>query len=68
MHPLYLKRAGKSRTNHAQMTPYPSKDIMLNNEEYNNLCNAFDEFFEFMEQQVGFQSSYALRCALIPSS
>ncbi|KAM5541947.1 hypothetical protein V8D89_004257 [Ganoderma adspersum] len=50
-HPLYLKWAGKLCTNHTQMTPYPSKDIMLNNEEYNNLCNAFDKFFEFMEQQ-----------------
>ncbi|PIL36998.1 hypothetical protein GSI_00690 [Ganoderma sinense ZZ0214-1] len=43
VHPWFLKRTGVARTNHAQMTPYESKEMLDNFVEYDALCNALDQ-------------------------
>jgi hypothetical protein len=37
-----------------QLVPRVSKEIMENKREYNNLCNSFAEFFDWVEAKVFF--------------
>jgi hypothetical protein len=52
VHPLLLRRKGVSRTNHYQLVPRVSKELTDNIQEYANLCNAFEEFFFWVEEKV----------------
>ncbi|KAI1782301.1 hypothetical protein LXA43DRAFT_862601, partial [Ganoderma leucocontextum] len=52
VHPWFLKRAGVARTNHTQMTPYESKEMLDNFVEYDALCNALDQVFAWIEKKV----------------
>ncbi|RDX40619.1 hypothetical protein OH76DRAFT_1365962 [Lentinus brumalis] len=51
-HPLTLKRADKSRVNYSQLVPYESKELQLHKPEYRNLCNCFQELFEWIEKKL----------------
>ncbi|KAI1785027.1 hypothetical protein LXA43DRAFT_860474, partial [Ganoderma leucocontextum] len=52
IHPWYLKRAGVARTNHTQMAPYESKEMLDNFEEYDALCNALEQVFAWVENKL----------------
>ncbi|KAI9058422.1 hypothetical protein FKP32DRAFT_1680827 [Trametes sanguinea] len=52
LHPMTLKQSVKSRTNHHQMMPYLSKELILNQEVYNNLCDAFEDLFIWLERKL----------------
>ncbi|TFK79589.1 hypothetical protein K466DRAFT_465735, partial [Polyporus arcularius HHB13444] len=52
IHPLKLYLAKKSRTNHAQMVPYRSKECSLFPDEYDNLCNCLDQVFEWLQNKM----------------
>ncbi|KAJ3015543.1 hypothetical protein NUW54_g1012 [Trametes sanguinea] len=52
LHPMTLKQSMKSHTNHHQMMPYLSKELILNQEVYNNLCNAFEDPFIWLERKL----------------
>ncbi|KAI1790415.1 hypothetical protein LXA43DRAFT_1062202 [Ganoderma leucocontextum] len=52
IHPWFLKCAGVARTNHTQMTPYESKEMLDNFVEYDALCNALDQVFAWIEKKL----------------
>ncbi|KAI9066810.1 hypothetical protein FKP32DRAFT_1645100 [Trametes sanguinea] len=52
IHPLTLTQQNKKRTNHHQMVPYTSKEVTLHQDEYRNLCDAFEEFFLWMDAKL----------------
>ncbi|KAH9924487.1 uncharacterized protein B0H18DRAFT_848227, partial [Fomitopsis serialis] len=50
--PRMMKRSGGQRTNHWQMLPYPSKDMVENQGIYNNIKCLLDEVFAFVDAKV----------------
>ncbi|KAI1788615.1 hypothetical protein LXA43DRAFT_1097182 [Ganoderma leucocontextum] len=52
-HPMQFQSGCSSRqVNYSQMTPYLSKDAHINNEEYANLCNSFEEVFAWIAEKM----------------
>lgn len=47
-----LRRAGLSRTNHAQFTPYISKETVSNAPIYESLKSNFDDVFAYIDEKV----------------
>ncbi|OSD07737.1 hypothetical protein PYCCODRAFT_1352482, partial [Trametes coccinea BRFM310] len=39
-------------TNHHQMVPYVSQEVTLHQETYQNLCDAFEDFFLWMDEKL----------------
>jgi hypothetical protein len=52
VHPKFLRRDGASRTNHSQLIPRVAKELMEHTREYDNLCNAFEELFAWINEKV----------------
>ncbi|KAI1785140.1 hypothetical protein LXA43DRAFT_900434, partial [Ganoderma leucocontextum] len=52
IHPWFLRRAGVQRTNHMQMVPYESREMLDHYEEYDALCHALEQVFSWIEQKV----------------
>jgi hypothetical protein len=47
-----LVRDDVSRTNHAQTLPYPSRDILEHQQVYDNIVEAFEELFQWIDEVV----------------
>lgn len=68
--PLHLQRVGVSRTNHFQLLPRASKELMQHTKEYERLCVVFEELFEWVGKMVrliptlfiSFYTYYILGC------
>ncbi|KAI0702139.1 hypothetical protein C8Q76DRAFT_597751, partial [Earliella scabrosa] len=53
VHPLYLRRANTTRSNDTQGgPPYLTKECRIHQREYNNLCVALDEVFEWIQNRM----------------
>ncbi|KAL6309507.1 hypothetical protein BKA93DRAFT_746325 [Sparassis latifolia] len=52
VHPLYLHCIDAGNTNHQQFMPYVSKELMEHQTEYENLCNSFEELFEWIQEKI----------------
>lgn len=47
-----MSRVGPSRTNHAQMIPYISRDMKTHQDIYNALKGALADLFAWLEEKV----------------
>ncbi|KAM5543954.1 hypothetical protein V8D89_002571 [Ganoderma adspersum] len=52
VHPWFLKREGVTKTNHTQIVPYESREMLDHYEEYNALCMALERIFTWIEQKL----------------
>lgn len=60
--PLMMRRAGRSRTNHAQFLPYTSKDMADNSMVYESLKNLLDDVFMWIDQKVAYSYTWNGLC------